>query len=398
MPSRILRLSETGTSDEFEVSIEHTHGKVQPFSDKVEQIADMPRIYNQACVTIVAARSYSATDGFLYDIYLVNTTRLAVKLPFRCPDQHGTLGSAYITYVEGSRETEPIHSRAWTLQERCLSNRILEFGRNQMRWVCASSGRKDGYCDGWKREDQADDCAHVLYIYRELQRDLEEMALRGLSAEWIADWIRSIWEILVIQYTPRKLSVLMDRSLAISGIAQVFASHLKDDYLAGLWKSTLPTLLCWHVDFDGHERLPRPVHYQGPSWSWTGINGPVRFKLARSAERDCRAVLFDVDIKLVNEYAKYGSVQKGILTLKGRLREVIWHRNTTEGVLKLRIGGDPNEETVVKSIIMFPDANDLEECTKTLKPIDVSLFEIGNCVSLKRRGPIGLVYFILIQD
>ncbi|KAI0835345.1 heterokaryon incompatibility protein-domain-containing protein [Hypoxylon sp. FL0890] len=462
MPMRILRVDKIGTSGEFEVFIEHTHDKVQPFAalsycwggdqpykttrsrmksmksdslrlpyeklarsvqdaikvtlglglkylwvdalciiqdddgDKVEQIAEMPRIYNQACVTIVAARSDRAVMGFLDEIDLAKTTRLSVKLPFRCPDQTGTLGSAYITYIEDSREPEPIHFRAWTLQERYLSNRYLEFGRNQMRWTCASSGTKDGYCDGWKREDSDSAPTHVLFIYRELQQDLEDMASRGSSAEWIAEWIWGRWDAMVHHYTPRKLSVLTDRSLAISGIAQVFGSHIKDDYLAGLWKSTLPSFLCWQVTLDEHERLPRPVDYQGPSWSWTGINGPVNFIFARSCERDCRAVLLDVDIQLVNAYAKYGSVRRGILTLKGPLIEATWRRDTTDDSLELRTGrdskvDDPDETPATKFITVFPDANDFEMGTGTLQSIKVSLLQIGNCVGLKRRGPVGLV-------
>ncbi|KAI1414620.1 heterokaryon incompatibility protein-domain-containing protein [Hypoxylon sp. FL1857] len=445
MPTRILRVDEK-ISGEFEVSIEYTYDKpckttkstmksmklgnlrlpceklaksVQDAikvtvglglkylwvdalyivqdddEDKVEQIADMPRIYNQACITIVAARSDRATMGFLDEIDLAKTTRLAVKLPFRCPDQNSILGSTYITYIDDSREPDPIHFRAWTLQERYLSNRYLEFGRIQMRWTCASSGEKDGYCDGWKRENAFHVPTHVMFIYRELQQDIEDMTSRGSSAEWVADWIEGRWEAIVNHYTPRKLSVLTDRILAISGIAQVFGSHMKDEYLAGLWKSTLPSFLCWRVASDEHERFPRPIDYQGPSWSWTGINGPIDFILARACDRDCSAQLLDVDIKLVNEYAKYGSVQYGILTLKGRLREATWHRNTTGSVLASRTEGsskiDPNEEITMKSTTVYPDADDFEESTKTSSSIEVSLFEIGKCTGLKRRGPVGLV-------
>ncbi|OTA93443.1 hypothetical protein M434DRAFT_11609 [Hypoxylon sp. CO27-5] len=420
MPRRILRIHEAETPGQFEVFIEDIYDRVELFADdegdKIEQIAEMPRIYNQACVTIVAARSDRATRGFLHEIYLIKTTRLAVRLPFRCPDQEGTLGSVYITYIEDSREPDPIHFRAWTLQERYLSNGYLEFGRIQMRWTCASSGTQDGYCDGWKRESSVHIPTHVMFIYRELQQDIEDMNSRGSSAEWIADWIRRRWDAVINHYTPRKLSVLTDRILAISGISQVFGSHMKDEYLAGLWKSTLPSFLCWQVTSDENERFPRPIDYQGPSWSWTGINGPVNFILARACDQDCRAVLLDVDIKPVNAHAKYGSVQYGILTLKGRLREAIWHRNSTGDSLELRTRRDSkvnnaDEATTMNFITVFPDTNDFKEGSKTSESIEVSLFEIGNCAGLKRRGPVGLttrlilaqdshvwVYFILIQD
>ncbi|KAI0113437.1 heterokaryon incompatibility protein-domain-containing protein [Daldinia grandis] len=458
MPSRILRIDKVDSPDKFKINLEPTYDKVEPYvalsycwggdqackttksrmrsgtlsipydklaqsiqdaievtwglglkylwvdalciiqddeGDKIEQIANMPWIYNQACITIVAARSDRASTGFLDDIDLAQSTKLAVRLPFRCPDQHGTLGSAYITYIDDSRAPEPIHSRAWTLQERYLSNRYIEFGRNQMRWVCVCSGIKDGYCDGWKREDP-DNTTHVMYIYRELQQDVEEMNLRRLSEEWIADWIKGRWETIVNHYTPRKLSVSTDRSLAISGIAHVFGTHIKDDYLAGLWRTTLPSFLCWQATLGEYGYLPRPVRYQGPSWSWTGINGPISFLLARSCGRGCRAELLGSDIELVNINARYGSVRRGTLTLKGRLREAIWYKDKTGGILKLQLGGDSeadvlNEATWMKLMTVFPDTNEAEEGTGKLGQIDVSLFEIGNCVGLKRRGPLGLI-------
>ncbi|KAI0385452.1 heterokaryon incompatibility protein-domain-containing protein [Hypomontagnella monticulosa] len=436
MPSRILRIDTIKAPSEFEVTIEHTHDKVQPFAalsycwggdqpykttksriaseslrlpyeelaksvqdaikvalnlglkylwvdalciiqddenDKIEQIADMPRIYNQAHVTIIAARADRATRGFLDDIDIINTTRLAVKLPFRCPGQHATLGSAYVTFIEDNRESEPIHFRAWTLQERYLSNRCLEFGSHQTRWVCASSRSKDGYCDGWKRDRSDDIPAHA------------------------------IWQTIIVSYAPRRLSVLTDRILAISGIAQVFGPYLQDKYLAGLWESTLLRSLCWQVTRGEDGCCPRPAIYQGPSWSWVSINGPVNFSRARASDRDCRAVLVDTKVELVSPYAKYGSIRRGTITLKSRLREAIWHRNLTGGLLKLASESNSNidsaaEETMMESIVMFPDMNDLEEDVKTLKPIDVSLFEISNCIESKRVGSVGLVLHAMPYD
>lgn len=457
MPSRILHIDKIETSGEFEVLIEQTHDLVQPFvalsycwggdqpykttksrmesdnlclqygklaksvqdairvtlslglrylwvdalciiqddeDDKIEQIIEMPRIYNQACVTIFAARSDRATKGFLDEIDLVNTTQLAVRLPFRCPDQYATVGSAYITHIEDSAEYEPIHFRAWTLQERYLSNRCLEFGSIQTRWVCASSHYKDCYCDGWKREGSDEVSTRVIYIHRELQQDIEDMTSEGSSAEWIADWIRMRWETIVNHYTPRRLSVLTDRSLAISGIAQVFGSYLQDDYLAGLWKKTLPSSLCWQVIRVEGQSFPCPIDYQGPSWSWTGINGPVNFLYARSCEQNCRAALLNTKVGLVNTRAKYGSVRRGVLTLKGRLKEAALNLTTTGNLLKIRSYGhsdidDHGEAIMMESIGVFLDTYDPRGGKE--EPIDVSLFEIGNCVTLRKRGPVGLI-------
>jgi hypothetical protein len=63
--------------------------------------------------------------------------------------------------------------------------------------------------------------------------------------------------------------------LAISGIAARFAKRVKDDYLAGLWRSRfLLGQILWTVAYVGSRQL-RPSKYQGPSWSWADINSPI---------------------------------------------------------------------------------------------------------------------------
>lgn len=46
----------------------------------------------------------------------------------------------------------------------------------------------------------------------------------------------------------KSLTVPADMPIVISGLAQDFAHMLpNDEYIAGLWKSTLPHSLLWHV-------------------------------------------------------------------------------------------------------------------------------------------------------
>ncbi|KAF2736226.1 HET-domain-containing protein [Polyplosphaeria fusca] len=83
------------------------------------------------------------------------------------------------------------------------------------------------------------------------------------------------WYKLLELYTSRRISVPTDRIIAISAIAKEFGDRIGHDiYLAGHWKSMLPFDLAWRVETHG---LPRPMEYQGPSWSWIGINGYVEW-------------------------------------------------------------------------------------------------------------------------
>ncbi|KAI1421570.1 heterokaryon incompatibility protein-domain-containing protein [Xylaria sp. FL1777] len=413
--------------------------------DKALQISDMARVYSQATVTIVASRANRAIDGFLGEINLTPQTRLAVRLPFRCPGQEQTVGSAYLTHIDGTRDSsEPIDSRAWTLQERYLSNRVLEFGSRQTRWTCAGSSvaaspaaltisnspvstttARDSYTNGWKwdKNPESHD-SQMIYLHNDLLSDLAEFAIQRSSTAWVREWLHSRWETVLSEYTSRLLSVPTDRILAISGVAEIFLSHLRkegrdenEEYLAGIWKSSLPSMLCWHAvateGVDGSKRPdmkvvardrlpPCPQIYQGPSWSWVGINCHVSFILGRSCQRDCRAVLLDTDVRLTNASAKCGFVSSAILTVKGRMRQCFW--SVADGTLHvdinqaLHVGGENRNASSpttkkVRLATMYLDTSDFPSKSPRESgfQVPVWLLEVGYCVGLKRRGPVGLV-------
>lgn len=53
------------------------------------------------------------------------------------------------------------------------------------------------------------------------------------------------------------------------------ATH--DQYVAGLWRSSLERQLCWKVNDDRLEASPKDnfASYQAPSWSWASTDQPV---------------------------------------------------------------------------------------------------------------------------
>jgi len=91
----------------------------------------MPSIYGGATVTIVAARSSSSADGFLGERFAIS---------YRCIE--GGLGSVTLAQLgDGFEPVEAIDERGWTLQERLLLTRIVEFGSRQTRWICPATTR-----------------------------------------------------------------------------------------------------------------------------------------------------------------------------------------------------------------------------------------------------------------
>jgi hypothetical protein len=70
-----------------------------------------------------------------------------------------------------------------------------------------------------------------------------------------------------------ELSYPSDVLPAIAGCAEALAHYLKFNYVAGMWKETLPTDLLWCVipQKQGVVSKPRPKDSTAPSWSWASV-------------------------------------------------------------------------------------------------------------------------------
>ena len=111
--------------------------------DKEAEVAKMADIYSGAYVTISAASSSSAHEGFLRDRNPSKNRRHVVPIKTLCPD--GKAGWVYIYRPEVYQpKEEPLNTRGWTLQEHLLSPRLLIYGSWQLRWVCKTLQASDG--------------------------------------------------------------------------------------------------------------------------------------------------------------------------------------------------------------------------------------------------------------
>jgi len=292
--------------------------------DVAKEISQMPDIYSQALVTISTSRAETVIEGFLHEIDQADLVTESFKLRVQCPN--GAIGSVFLLGVpDGSAIISTLSTRGWTLQERCLSSRILDYGTFQTRWICNSSKGLKGFTDGWQRNEFG-----ALSECNEWQ-DLEGAVFETEEGrkEDQSGHILATWRKLVKAYTHRDLSVSTDRILAISALAHRIGDRLQDQYLAGLWRSRLPFDLLWHVDemFDGGRGISvlRPAKYQGPSWSWVAVNSPVEFFNVSSENCSVCVIVLDVDIRLSEPSAEYGSVDFGIVRVKGHVAEALWN-------------------------------------------------------------------------
>lgn len=165
-----------------------------------KEIALMPQIYQNAHVTISAARSSDSHDGFLHELSVPCAQADVFKLPFRCPGE--SFGYVNLFY-EPTGFWDPIERRAWPLQEFLLSRRILKYGSYQLSWSCLSAEfhENDDAGANWfsERDKRFSDLRrHFL----ELQKDKRPKS--------------NVWRELAKEYTSRDLTESKDRLLAIS--------------------------------------------------------------------------------------------------------------------------------------------------------------------------------------
>jgi hypothetical protein len=208
------------------------------------------------------------------------------------------------------------------------------------------------------------------------------------------------WYHLVGVYTHRSLTLGTDRLPAISGIAAQFGKFIGDEYRAGLWASEMGTELRWCNNFYSDQLQPRPVGYQGPSWSWASVNVPVRL-IAIGGELDDFFEVLECETKIQamsREFsvhdASFGAVESGKLVLRGRLQPAEWIRaaNLADHRQKFafRKQGVQGSEGRLSGH-MYPDAIEEEFTHEVTDCIPVFLLKVSNGEEIQglvlRRSP-----------
>ena len=192
--------------------------------------ANMPTIYTNAYVTIAAVGAQNSHQGMLNprgwvaeqpDSCTVRLNRKSV-VNFRMPINH-------LTCVDF------LSRRAWCLQEKVLSPRVLSFGSSQMTFTCSQSHLTEGNYlrDGQEKRDLMTAKNELYLRVAQVSRDqfgtnlFYHVALRKLHKCWYG---------ILADYTQRTLTFPKDKLIAISGVADYIRRETSYEYLAGIWK------------------------------------------------------------------------------------------------------------------------------------------------------------------
>jgi hypothetical protein len=231
----------------------------------------------------------------------------------RCPpwEAHHHLLKADIRSnkeAENVQNEAPLMRRAWALQERLLSRRVVHFHSAEMLWQC--------------RAAYACECG-------QLQLDVSRMILnRGnpLFNLWKPDQsvenILSLWYQLVNYYAQLSISYDQDRLPALSGLASHISSHLAGGYIAGLWRQDLVRGLLWRPNshFGATSRID---DFNIPTWSWASVKliktvqpGPIVYFWIQQPPPDSRTNILEAHCSFAGSNV-YGNVTTAFITIEG---------------------------------------------------------------------------------
>lgn len=237
--------------------------------DKEREIRVMDDIYRNATLTIAAAASKSASEGFLSPSKS-STLESKHKLPLRLPD--GQMG--FITAIAEKTIPGPtgwaLDTRAWALQEAILSRRLLIFGDGDVRFQC--------------RKLDLEPVVPSPIIYTS---QIERLP----RSQDLQTFLKVKWYDLIEDYSARDLTDENDRLVAISGIVKQIQGRMAqkpememDEYFGGMWKSGLAGNLLWYTHspvplsrWSNESRSSSTLAISNPSYSWASLGSAVEF-------------------------------------------------------------------------------------------------------------------------
>lgn len=229
----------------------------------------MEAVYANAAITIAAVGAVCSTEGFL------NTRPEQKSCEVNLQHRDGDLVKMRISRMSTGQacvfkqENAALDSRAWAMQERLLSSRILSFGSEQMYFECCTAEFFES--SRFPIQPRSSERSSWLSNPKAMQKPPSTL-----------DFYHTVGA-----YTYRFLTKGSDKLPAIGGIARRFQSLTRDQYVVGLWRSDILQGLSWKAGWhDGSENGKAPRYQRdskadqvsAPSWSWASCEMPIKFE------------------------------------------------------------------------------------------------------------------------
>ncbi|KAF5707224.1 hypothetical protein FGLOB1_7055 [Fusarium globosum] len=230
------------------------------------EAARFGQYYENSTLTIATSGAISSQQGLFLDRPALEFDPQPVTLTINKISGGTTQLEVHpaSTSWELSIQNVPLLTRGWAIQERVLSKRILHFGASYLLWECSELKTT---------EANPNSSEPKLYGYRN-----EEFVsvFRNLENQQQDDLI-TLWYQFVEAYSGTNFSFYRDKLPALSGIVERIQSRFPQDYIAGMWESSIPQGLLW-IGWGGQEPKVHPLRGTNrPSWCWASPIHPIIF-------------------------------------------------------------------------------------------------------------------------
>jgi hypothetical protein len=250
-------------------------------ADWMAEAATMRNVYGNAIITVAALGADDDNGGLFFDRDTRDIAPTIVNIK-KCAN------SRAIPYMSNNEYTlpwrlhfldSPLLQRAWVVQERAMSSKVIYFGRKMVFWECwggsacelnpihlvdyIAPGLQSGPTEKPRRRK------HQIPVWKPLLESRDHGTAMDAYRQVLFEWAQ-----ILSVYVKCELSYCTDRLVAMSGLANRFREILqlcKPDlshrYLAGHWEETLPWSLTWSSAW-------KATRFKdvAPSWSWASVD------------------------------------------------------------------------------------------------------------------------------
>ena len=300
-----------------------------------QESALMGEVYKNSFLNIAATGAVDGTEGCFFNRNPAPLQSTRVEMPVeklvhpprivKCPFY---LVNHRPSWKERLEEAK-LNRRAWVLQERILSPRVLHFGRQQIFWECREFEACEAYPGGTPKIPYFDVLNLKTAIPMSRSTRFQDGPLEGAvgSRSRGKDAFLNYWGSIVEIYTRGGLTVATDKLVALSGIADEAQQLLRDEYLAGLWRQTLLEELIWVAsdEYPDSSFRFRPKEYRAPSWSWASLEGATSYSECLPSNHEMITTMASiVEAQITPISNRTGQVSGGFLKICGRLGLLRW--------------------------------------------------------------------------
>lgn len=287
--------------------------------DWVHESSFMGNVYAQGTLNIAATYAENGNGGLFYQ----SSNPATSPCLFRSSDEDTS--PDYLCYHgkvwEREIENAPLGSRAWVVQERVLSPRVVHFGASQVFWECCQDRAAELLPPDFVNEDG----------------ELKKVArYPGFSDGRRSSraWVYRHWNALVRKYSNCNLTVESDKLIACSGLARRTCDQLGVDrshYVAGLWRANLGVDLLWYS-----EGTSMRVPGRAPTWSWASVNGAIsHFDDRGTYGRTVLEYTSVLAVEVSHDGNPFGQIKGGQLRIQGPLAHwPLWDQGMEDETLQ----------------------------------------------------------------